>query len=156
MKVSGYNQLLSFRCRYYTTSAPPPQGAISPPLPLIGAAHQIVQTDIEEIGEGDQSRKVRCSAGVFVALVCDKRYSELLWHNSEVSSQAVQLCRSLPGYDAAKRNCHAASEQLRAVAGYELYDQYITQLGALLEYENLSYYALGLGLREAFVRELCM
>ena len=82
--------------------------------------------------------------------------SKLLWYNSEISAQAVQLRRSLPGYDAAKRSYDEASEQLRAVVGYKLYDQYITRLGALLEYENLSYYALGLGLREAFVRELCM
>lgn len=82
--------------------------------------------------------------------------SELLWHNSSISSQAVRLRRSLPGYEAAKRSYDEASEQLRAVVGYELYDQYTTRLGALLEYEYLSYYALGLGLREAFVRELCM
>ena len=82
--------------------------------------------------------------------------SELLWHNSEISSQAVRLRRSLPGYDAARHSYNEASEKLRAVVRYELYDQYTTRLGALLEYENLSYYALGLGLQEAFVRELCM
>ena len=86
----------------------------------------------------------------------DDLLAELLWNNCEISHRAVMIRRSLPGFADAKRGYDAASARLRAAAGYELFDQFVCQLGRYMEYETLSYYALGLGLREAFVRELCV
>ena len=82
--------------------------------------------------------------------------AELFWNNPELSARSINIRRNMPGFTAAKRSYDEARSKLRAVVGYELYDQFMCQLGRYLEYEDLSYYALGLGLREAFIRELCL
>ena len=41
----------------------------SPALPDIRAAHQIVQTDIEEVSDGDQAVEVRKALIQFIALI---------------------------------------------------------------------------------------
>lgn len=80
--------------------------------------------------------------------------TELLWNNPEISANAIHIRRNMPGFTAAKRSYDEACNKLRTAVGYDLYDQFMCQLGRYLEYEDLSYYALGLGLREAFIREL--
>ncbi len=40
--------------------------------------------------------------------------------------------------------------------GYSLFNKFETQLFRYTEYEVRAYYALGLGLRETMVRELCL
>ena len=46
------------------------------------------------------------------------------------------------------------SEQLREIAGYDLYDRYFAQLIRYTSYEVQAYYALGLGLRADIVKAL--
>ena len=41
----------------------------SPPLPHVGPPHQIVQADIEKVGDGDQAGELRISGRVFIALI---------------------------------------------------------------------------------------
>ena len=45
------------------------RGRGSPALPDIRAAHQIVQTDIEEVSDGDQAVEVRKALIQFIALI---------------------------------------------------------------------------------------
>ena len=79
---------------------------------------------------------------------------ELLWRNAEIDEAADHLCQSLPGFSAAKQAYDDLSEQLRAAAGYDLYDRYFSQLIRYTGYEVQAYYSLGLGLREDVLQAL--
>ena len=80
--------------------------------------------------------------------------AELLWRNVEIDEAAARLCQTLPGFSEAKQAYAGLSEQLRKIAGYDLYCQYFAQLMRYTSYEAQAYYSLGLGLREEMVRAL--
>ena len=80
--------------------------------------------------------------------------AELLWRNVEIDEAAARLCQALPGFSEAKQAYDGLSEQLRKIAGHDLYDQYFAELIRYTGYEVQSYYSLGLGLREEMVRAL--
>jgi len=78
----------------------------------------------------------------------------LLWRNNEIDEAAGQLCQTMPGYQEAKQAYDALAEQIRALAGYDLYDRYFSQLMRYSNYEVSAYYSLGLGLRQDIVQTL--
>ena len=79
---------------------------------------------------------------------------ELLWRNAEIDEAADHLCQSLPGFSEAKQAYDHLSEQVRDLAGHDLYDQYFAQLIRYTGYEVQAYYSLGLGLREDVLQAL--
>lgn len=48
------------------------QAPISPPLPHVGAAHQVIQADVEEVGDSYEAFHIRGPLLQFVALVRPK------------------------------------------------------------------------------------
>ena len=80
--------------------------------------------------------------------------AELLWRNVEIDEAAAQLCQTLPGFSEAKQAYDGLSEQLRKIAGHDLYDQYFAELIRYTCYEVQSYYSLGLGLRADIIKAL--
>ena len=80
--------------------------------------------------------------------------TELLWRNVEIDEAAGRIKKGLPGFSEAERDFEALEEQIRAIAGYDLYDRYVSQLMRYSEYEVRAYYSLGLGLREDIARAL--
>lgn len=80
--------------------------------------------------------------------------AELLWRNVEIDEAADRLRKTLPGSSEAERAYDDLSEQIREIAGPELYDRYFTQLMRHTGYEVRAYYALGLGLRGEMVQNL--
>ena len=78
----------------------------------------------------------------------------LLWSNNEIDEAASRLCRTLPGFAETEQAYDALSEQIRAIAGPELYDRFYNCLMRYTGYEVQSYYSLGLGLREELARAL--
>ena len=79
---------------------------------------------------------------------------ELLWRNTEVDEAADRLRKSLPGFSEAERDFEVLEEQVRAIAGYDLYDRYAVRLAQYNDFQIRAYYALGLGLREELARRL--
>ena len=82
--------------------------------------------------------------------------NELLWRSTEIDEAADRLRQILPGFQEAKQAYDKLAEQLRELAGYDLYDQYFTQLIRYTNYEVQAYYSLGLGLREHIVKTLAV
>ena len=80
--------------------------------------------------------------------------AELFWDHEEISERADQLCRTIPGYFEAKQRYEDMAEKIQAIVGYDLYDEFFTQLMRYTNYEVCAYYAFGLGLREDVVRAL--
>lgn len=81
-------------------------------------------------------------------------FTELLWQNVEIDEAASRLCQTLPGFQEAKQAYDDLSEQVRELAGHDLYDRYFTQLIRYTNYEVRAYYSLGLGLREDITKAL--
>ena len=80
--------------------------------------------------------------------------AQLLWRNTEIDEAADRLRQTLPGFHEAEQDYDDLAKQIRAVAGYDLYDRYFAQLIRYTNYEVQAYYSLGLGLREDMVRAL--
>lgn len=80
--------------------------------------------------------------------------AELFWRNTELDEAAGRLRQTLPGFQEAKQAYDELAQQLRELAGYDLYDRYFTQLIRYTGYEVQSYYSLGLGLRKEIVQVL--
>ena len=80
--------------------------------------------------------------------------AELLWHNVKIDEAANRLCQTLPGFSEAKQAYYSLSDQLRKIAGHDLYDQYFAQLIRYTGYEVQAYYSLGLGLRADLIKAL--
>ena len=80
--------------------------------------------------------------------------AELLWRNIKIDEAANRLCQTLPGFSEAKPAYDNLSEQLRKIAGRDLYDQYFAQLIRYTGYEVQAYYSLGLGLRADLIKAL--
>lgn len=82
--------------------------------------------------------------------------TEMLWTNTEIPDQAARLCETLPGFGAAQQEYDEALQKIQDLVGYQLCDQFCQRLFRYTSYEVRAYYALGLGLREALLRELGM
>lgn len=54
--------------------------------------------------------------------------AELFWRNTELDEAAGRLRQTLPGFQEAKQAYEELAQQLRELAGYDLYDRYFTQL----------------------------
>ena len=80
--------------------------------------------------------------------------AELFWRNTELDEAAGRLRQTLPGFREAKQAYDELAQQLRELAGYDLYDRHFTQLIRYTGYEVQSYYSLGLGLRKEIVQVL--
>lgn len=80
--------------------------------------------------------------------------TKLLWRNPEIDEAASRLKKELPGFSEAEREFEALAEEIRAIAGYALYDRYVSRLMRYSDYEVRAYYALGLGLRGEMVQAL--
>lgn len=80
--------------------------------------------------------------------------TELFWNPEEIGKGADQLCQMLPGYLEAKRQYEKTAEEVRAIIGYNLYEDFCTKLIQYTNYEVYSYYFFGLGLREDLVKAL--
>lgn len=83
-------------------------------------------------------------------------FAQLLWENEEIPEKAAQLCERLPGFDAAQQEYDEALQKIQDLVGYQLCDQFCQRLYRYTSYEVRAYYALGLGLQEALLRELGM
>ena len=83
-------------------------------------------------------------------------FAELMWRNTEVDEAADRLRRTLPGFEDAREYVlyNTLAEQIRSAVGYELYERFSAQLSRYTSYDALSYYSLGLGLREEVVRAM--
>ena len=82
--------------------------------------------------------------------------AQLLWRNTEIDEAADRLRQPLPGFHEAEQDYDDLAKQIRAVAGYDLYDRYFAQLIRYTNYEVQAYYSLGLGLREDIVKALAV
>ena len=80
----------------------------------------------------------------------------LVWKNAQIPEAAAQLCTELPGWEEAQAEYLSTAEEIQEAVGYSLFNKFETQLFRYTEYEVRAYYALGLGLRETMVRELCL
>lgn len=80
--------------------------------------------------------------------------AHLLWANEEIPEAADRLCRTLPGFQAAWREYQRTAQQIENLVGFSLFDRLQQQFIRCTDYEVRAYYALGLGLREALLREL--
>jgi len=80
--------------------------------------------------------------------------ARLLGRSPEIDEAADQLCQTMPGYQEAKQAYDALADQIRALAGCDLYDRYFSRLMQYSNYEVSAYYSLGLGLRKDIVQAL--
>lgn len=80
--------------------------------------------------------------------------AELFWKPEEITRRAGQLCQTIPGYFEAKQERDDMAEKIRAIVGYDLFDQFFTKLMRFTDYEIYAYYTFGLGLREDVIRAL--
>ena len=83
-------------------------------------------------------------------------FAELFWKNEEISHAVACLCKDIPGYQSAQRECNQILSQVQELIGFELCDQLLDRLTECSRYEEYAYYAIGLGLRETIFRELCV
>lgn len=83
-------------------------------------------------------------------------FTQLFWENEEISHAVACLCEDIPGYQSAKQECGKIVAQVQEIIGYELCNQLLERLAEQSRYDEYAYYAVGLGLREATFRELCM
>jgi len=80
--------------------------------------------------------------------------AKLLWDNEKLHQTAAQLCEEQPGYLEAQQQYDKTAEKVQALIGYELFDQFFSQLSCCNSYEVRAYYSLGLGLRGDIIRGL--
>jgi len=80
--------------------------------------------------------------------------AKLLWDNEELHAAAAQLCEGQPGYLEAQQQYDKTAEKVQTLIGFELFDQFCSQLTCCNSYEVRAYYSLGLGLRKSVARAL--
>lgn len=83
-----------------------------------------------------------------------KLLTELFWGNEELHHTAGKLCQSLPGYGEALQEYDKVAEEVRALIGFALYDQFLMRLNQYNDYEVRAYYSLGLNLRQDILQLL--
>ena len=76
---------------------------------------------------------------------------DLLWKSPDVMES---ISKFLPAYQQAQRDFYAAVDQMREQVSPELFDRLQDRFFTFTNYEVCAYYAFGLGLREALIREL--
>lgn len=83
-------------------------------------------------------------------------FAKLFWPNGEISRAVACLCEDIPGYQSAREECNKIVSQVQEIIGFELCSQLLERLTELDGYEEYAYYAVGLGLREAVFKSLCI
>ena len=58
-----------------------------------------------------------------------KLLTELFWGNEELHHAAAERCKALPGYWDAQLEYDKVAEEVQALIGFELYDQFLMQIG---------------------------
>lgn len=79
---------------------------------------------------------------------------DLLWKSPDVMESISKFLLTLPAYQQAQRDFYAAADQMREQVSPELFDRLQDRFFTFTNYEVCAYYAFGLGLREALIREL--
>lgn len=80
----------------------------------------------------------------------------ILRQETETAQAAWELLKTLPDYNAARQELEKATEAIRAQVGFPAYDAWESAWLACCSYELRIYFALGLGLRREFIRELML
>ncbi|WP_251316173.1 hypothetical protein [Flintibacter muris] len=83
-------------------------------------------------------------------------FAELFWPNEEISQAVACLCEDIPGYQSAREEYNKIVSQLQEIIGFELCSQLSERLTELDGYEEYACYAVGLRLREAVFKSLCV
>lgn len=83
-----------------------------------------------------------------------KLLTELFWGNEELHHAAAERCKALTGYWDAQLEYDKVAEEVQALIGFELYDQFLMRLNQYSGYETRAYYSLGLNLRQDILQLL--
>ena len=79
---------------------------------------------------------------------------DLLWKSPDVMESISKFLLTLPAYQQAQRDFYAVVDQMREQVSPELFRCLEDRFFTFTNYEVCAYYAFGLGLREALIREL--
>lgn len=80
----------------------------------------------------------------------------ILRQETETAQAAWALLKTLPDYNEARQELEKATEAIRARVDFSVYDAWESAWLACCSYELQTYFALGLGLRREFIRELML
>ena len=80
----------------------------------------------------------------------------ILRQETETARAAWDLLRTLPDYNEVRQNLEKAAETIRAQVDFPSYEAWESAWLACCSYELRTYFALGLGLRREFIRELML
>ena len=80
----------------------------------------------------------------------------ILRQETETARAVWDLLRTLPGYNEVRQDLEKAAETIRAQVDFPSYEAWESAWLACCSYELRTYFALGLGLRREFIRELML
>ena len=80
----------------------------------------------------------------------------ILRKETETAQAAWELLKTLPDYRQAQQELEKATETIRAQVDFPTYNAWESAWLACCSYELRTYFALGLGLRREFIRELML
>lgn len=80
----------------------------------------------------------------------------ILRQETETAQAAWELLKTLPNYRQAQQELEKATEAIRAQVDFPSYEAWESAWLACCSYELRTYFALGLGLRREFIRELML
>lgn len=80
----------------------------------------------------------------------------MLRKEQETAQAAWELLKTLPDYNEARQELEKITEVIRAQVGFQSYEAWERAWLACCSYELRTYFALGLGLRREFMRELML
>ena len=80
----------------------------------------------------------------------------ILRQETETAQAAWDLLRTLPDYNKARQELEKAAETIRTQVDFPSYEAWESAWLACCSYELRTYFALGLGLRREFIRELML
>lgn len=80
----------------------------------------------------------------------------ILRQETETAQAAWELLKTLPNYRQAQQELEKATEAIRAQVDFPSYEAWENAWLACCSYELRTYFALGLGLRREFIRELML
>ena len=66
----------------------------------------------------------------------------------------AEYLEQFPGFAQARRAYEAVAKRVEETVGFDLYDEFQTQLLNYSDYEVCAYYAFGMGLRREIIRQM--
>ena len=80
--------------------------------------------------------------------------ARLFWRDAEIHREVAEYLEQFPGFAQARRAYEAVAKRVEETVGFDLYDEFQTQLLNYSDYEVCAYYAFGLGLRREIIRQM--